>query len=258
MSNKYSAQRTRNLFRLDQNKLFKLSRTKIQNFLDCQRCFYLDRKCGTGQPGSLPFTLNTAVDRLLKTEFDGYRAKKQPHPLMIEHGINAIPFAHPELDEWRMNLKGIEVFHERTNFIITGAIDDLWINSEDELIVVDYKATSTEKEISLDEEYRQAYKNQMEVYQWLLRRKGFSVSNTSYFVYCNGDSSKERFDGKLEFSISLIPYVGNDSWVEHTLLDIRQCLESDEFPKRSTRCDFCQYRMAVNKHLAYVKEDTCG
>lgn len=241
--------RNRNIFAPNGGNSFKLSRSKIQNFLNCPRCFYLDRRCGTGQPGSLPFTLNTAVDSLLKAEFDGYRAEKQSHPLMIEHGIQAIPFAHPELDEWRMNFKGIQVLHEPTNFIVTGAVDDLWINSEGELIVVDYKATSTTKEITLDEVYRQAYKNQMEIYQWLLRQKGFKVSDTGYFVYCNGDASKGRFDGKLEFSISVIPYSGSDSWVEETLLKARACLEADEFPAPGKTCDFCNYRAAVRSHL---------
>lgn len=251
MGANYSHQRTRNLFCSNQTTPFKLSRSKIQNFLDCPRCFYLDRRCGTGQPGSLPFTLNTAVDGLLKTEFDGYRAKCKPHPLMVEHGITAIPFAHSALDDWRMNFKGIQVLHEPTNFIITGAVDDLWINPENELIVVDYKATSTTKEITLDEDYRQSYKNQMEIYQWLLRQTGFQVSKTGYFVYCNGNASKESFSGKLEFSISVIPYTGKDSWIEQTLFKIRQCLESDEFPDPSESCDFCNYRIAVQKHLKY-------
>ncbi len=245
----YNTQRIRNIFCSDQKKPFKLSRSKIQDFLDCARCFYLDRKCGTGQPGSLPFTLNTAVDSLLKSEFDAYRIEKKPHPLMIKHFIDAIPFAHSELDVWRMNFKGIQVLHESTNFIITGAIDDLWINSDEELMVVDYKATSTSKEITLDEEYRQAYKNQMEIYQWLLRQKGFAVSKTGYFVYCNGDASRGAFEGKLEFSISVIPYIDDDSWIEQTLVDIRQCLESDDFPNAGESCDFCRYRAAVRKHL---------
>lgn len=245
----YTPQRSKNIFHPDQEKPFKLSRTKIQDFLDCPRCFYLDRRCGTGQPGSLPFTLNTAVDTLLKKEFDAYREKGQPHPLMVQHGIEAIPFAHPDLDEWRQNFKGVQYMHESTNFIITGAIDDLWINPAGELIVVDYKATSTSKEITLDAEYRQSYKNQMEIYQWLLRQKGFKVSNTGYFVYCNGDDSKDSFDSRLEFSISVIPYVGDVSWVEPTLFEILKCLEADQIPNPAEKCDFCQYRAALQKHL---------
>ncbi len=245
----YTPQRSRNLFTKGQKKPFKLSRSKIQDFLSCPCCFYLDRRCGTGHPGSLPFTLNTAVDTLLKKEFDIYRVRGEPHPLMVKYGINAIPFAHADLDAWRQNFKGVQYLHEASNFLVSGAVDDLWVTPAGELIVVDYKATSTSKEITLDEEYRQSYKNQMEVYQWLLRHKDFKVSNTGYFVYCNGDTSKEGFEGKLEFSISIIPYTGDDSWVESTLFQIRNCLEEPICPEPKESCDFCNYRAAVRKHL---------
>ncbi len=250
MSSLYNSQRIRNLFTPCGEKPFKLSRSKIQDFLNCPRCFYLDRRCGTGHPPGFPFTLNTAVDTLLKKEFDAYRAAGKPHPLMIQHGIDAIPFSHPELDGWRMNFKGVQALHAPTNFIITGAIDDLWVNPAGELIVADYKATSTSREIALDQEYHRSYKNQMELYQWLLRQKGFKVSTTGYFVYCNGDTSKENFKGKLNFSISVIPYVGEDSWVEPTLLKIRKCLETNEIPGPHGECDFCHYWAAVKNHVA--------
>lgn len=245
----YSSYRTRNIFSVQSKKAFKLSRSKIQNFLDCPCCFYIDRRCGTGHPPSYPFTLNNAIDTLLKKEFDQYRERSSIHPICLTHNIDAVPFAHPDLDNWRMNLKGIQYHHEPTNFIITGALDDIWVKPDGELIVVDYKATSTTKVITLDEEYRQAYKRQMEIYQWLLRKNGFKVSNTGYFVYCNGDTEKESFSGKLEFKISLLPYEGNDSWVEGILFAVRKCLESDEFPEPSDTCDFCKYRTAVRRHL---------
>jgi RecB family exonuclease len=247
--NSYNPQRTRNLFVKTKEAPFKLSRSKIEDFLNCPRCFYLDRKCGTGRPPGYPFTLNTAVDTLFKCEFDKYREEGRPHPLCIKNSLQVVPFSHPDLDDWRANFKGIQHFHELTNFIITGAVDDIWINEADELIVVDYKATSTSKEITLDEEYRQSYKRQMEIYQWLLRKKGFKVSNTGYFVYCNGDATKDSFDGRLEFSIVLLPYVGNDSWIEQVLLKIRECLFDDSIPDASENCDFCSYWSAIKNHL---------
>jgi RecB family exonuclease len=169
---------------------------------------------------------------------------------MIEYGIEAVPFAHPHLDEWRANFKGVQYLHEPTNFIVTGAVDDLWVTSTSELIVVDYKATATPKEIQLDDsDYKVKLKKQIEVYQWLLRRKGFKVSKTGYFIYCNADDSKAGFGGELEFSISVLPYEGNDSWVEPTLLAIHECLITDQLPKPGRSCAFCQYRAAVRQHL---------
>ena len=123
MISKYNPQRKRNLFSFLSNKPYKLSRSKIEDFKKCPRCFYLDRKCGTKQPPSFPYTLNNAVDALLKKEFDKYRKEGQRPPLLINHGIDAIPFLHPNLDEWRANLKGITYYHEQSNLIITG----LWM-----------------------------------------------------------------------------------------------------------------------------------
>ena len=135
------------------------------------------------------FALNLAVDALLKREFDQYRRKREPHPLMVRFGIHAIPFAHPDLDTWRENFKGVEYFHTPTNFLVCGAPDDVWIGEDQKLIVVDYKATSTVAEISMEDECRMRYKRQIEIYQWLLRKNGFEVSETGYFSV-NADKQK--------------------------------------------------------------------
>ena len=86
--------------------MHKISRSAVEQHLNCQRCFYL-AYVHKIRPHSLPFTLNSAVDNLCKNEFDHYRAKAEPHPLFIEHGIDAVPFAHEKMDEWRSNFKGV-------------------------------------------------------------------------------------------------------------------------------------------------------
>ncbi|MBS0649546.1 MAG: PD-(D/E)XK nuclease family protein, partial [Verrucomicrobia bacterium] len=128
--------------------------------------------------------------------------------------------------------------------------DDLWVTPTGALIVVDYKATSTSYEIELDDsEYKTKLKRQIEVYQWLLRRKDFQVEKTGYFIYCNGDDSKNEFNNKLEFSISVLPYEGDDTWLEPTLLQIRTCLERNLCPPSNKDCPFCRYRQAAGKHV---------
>jgi hypothetical protein len=49
------------LFDAKSDKHFPLSRTKVELFLDCPRCFYLDRRLGIGRPAGFPFNLNSAV-----------------------------------------------------------------------------------------------------------------------------------------------------------------------------------------------------
>lgn len=247
MSKFYNPRRSRNLFDPQSEIPFRLSRSKLDLFLNCPRCFYLDRRLGIGQPPGPPFTLNSAVDKLLKKEFDVHRINGTSHPLLKNYGLNFIPFKHKDIEKWRDALGGgVEYLHKPTNFLITGGIDDVWTNQKGELIVVDYKATVTDKEINLDDEWKIVYKRQMEIYQWLFRKNGFKVSDTGYFVYCNGDADKKAFDGKLEFSVKLIPYEGNDGWVEKAIFNAHECLMGD-IPPCGVDCDFCSYNREISK-----------
>ncbi len=247
MSEYYKGKRTRNIFDPEDLKPFAISRSKIDLFLSCPRCFYLDRRLGVGRPPGFPFNLNSAVDTLLKKEFDVHRAKSEPHPLMELHGIAAIPFAHPDLDIWRENFKGVRFTHKPTNLTITGAVDDIWINENGELHIVDYKSTSKTSEVNLDAEWQIGYKRQMEVYQWLLRQNGFDVSDTGYFVYANGTTDRDGFNARLDFDMKVIPYTGDASWIEDTLVALKKCLMSAKIPKAGADCDYCTYIDAVNE-----------
>lgn len=248
MSNFYTPHRKSGLFDPKSKEPYRLSRSKIDLFLNCPRCFYFDRRLGVGQPPGFPFSLNSAVDFLLKKEFDIHRAQGNPHPLMEHYGIDAVPFDHEKMNEWRDALRGgITFLHKSTSFLITGGIDDVWINSHGELHIVDYKSTAKNGEINLDADWQIGYKRQMEIYQWLFRKNDFKVSNIGYFVYCNGNTDKEAFDAKLEFDVYILPYEGNDSWVEPAIAETHKCLISDKIPAAGNDCDFCRYREAVKK-----------
>lgn len=159
MSKYYNAQRIKGLYDPSLKKPFKLSRSKIDLFLNCPRCFYYDRKLGVSRPPGFPFALNSAVDALLKQEFDTHRANGTKHPLIEKYGIDARPIPHEDLDKWRHNFTGVQFLHQPTNLLIFGAIDDLWQNSKGEYIVVDYKATAKTEEITeLDKDWHDSYK----------------------------------------------------------------------------------------------------
>jgi hypothetical protein len=165
---------------------------------------------------------------------------------MIKYGIDAIPFTHDQLNTWRHNFTGVAAVHEPTNLYVFGAVDDIWINQDKELMVVDYKATAKAGEVSIDSPWQISYKRQIEVYQWLLRQNGFPVSDTGYFVYTNGRMELESFNDKVEFKTKVIPYKGNGDWIGPTLLKMKACLEIDDMPAMGSaamggECDFCSY-----------------
>ena len=229
------------------NTPFKISRSKFFNFLNCKRCFYLDRVKGLKEPSMPGWALNVAVDELLKKEFDQYRKKGEPHPYMETVDKNLIPYSHEKLDEWRENFKGVQFHHEETNLIFTGAVDDLWFDlDKKEVIVVDYKATSKNSEVTIDADWQQGYKRQMDFYQWLLRKNGEKVSDVGYFVYCNGNKQKPSFKNKVHFDVSVLEYVGDTSWIEKTILEIKLLLNQDCVPEYTKDCDYCSYIQDVD------------
>ena len=108
-----------------QKEVYKLSRSRIENFVRCPRCFWLAQRLKINQPSSPPFLINSAVDTLLKAEFDTYRAKGQQHPWQIEFKVDAKPFSHKDLDRWRHVFTGVQRLDEATNLLISGGVDAL-------------------------------------------------------------------------------------------------------------------------------------
>jgi CRISPR/Cas system-associated exonuclease Cas4 (RecB family) len=262
MSQYYNPRRTKNLFQPNSSEPFRLSRSKIDLFVQCPRCFYFDLRLGVGRPSSFPMTLNNAVDMLMKKEFDLHRAEGSAHPLMKKYGIDAVPLADERLEEWRDALRrGISFHHKKTNLILRGGVDDVWVKPNGELIVVDYKATSKDEEITLDDEWKIQYKRQMEIYQWLFKQNGFEVCDTGYFVYVNGKTDRKAFDGKLEFDVTIIPHKGTTDWIEGVITSLHACLADDRIPAQNPGCDHCNYIGAIfathkERKGAVVESDT--
>ena len=129
------------VFDPDREDPFILSRTAIDEFLDCRKCFYLKRRLGLKPPRLVPLTLAIATDAILKNEFDEVRNSDQSHHVWQTHNLNVSAFSHPDMENWRNNFRGIRFLHEATNQEITGAIDDVWQSTEtDKLHIVDYKS----------------------------------------------------------------------------------------------------------------------
>jgi CRISPR/Cas system-associated exonuclease Cas4 (RecB family) len=228
---------------------FKVSRSKIELFMQCPRCFWLDVRLKITRPNSPPFNINKAIDELFKKEFDTYRVKGEPHPLMVEYKVDAIPLQHDQLDTWRETFVGVVAIHKPTNLHVFGGVDDLWVDPAGNVIVVDYKATAKTSEVSISSDWQISYKRQLEVYQWLLRQNGLPVSDVGYFVYANGRLDMDGFNDRVEFRTKVIPYKGSDAWVEPTLEKMKKCMDNDVMPPVGDSimggpCEFCTYAKA--------------
>lgn len=221
----------------------KLSRTKIELSLECPRCFWLDVKKGIKRPPPAPYTINNAIDWLLKQEFDIYREKGEPHPIMTKNNVDALPFTHPHLNTWRHNFTGVQFQHKPTDFLVYGAVDDVWVNPQNELIVVDYKATGANQHHIYD-----SYKRQMEVYQWLLAQNEFKVAPFGYFVFAKTNKANGFGHGEaaLSFDLLLERQEGDTGWIPGALLGARKIFDMESPPPANVECGYCTYRNAAS------------
>ena len=186
---------------------------------------------------------------LLKRDFDKCRAKGISHPFLEAQGYGhlihlttkTLSFGH------RVCIfapKGVFTRYEETNLKIGGGLDDVWLNTKTgKLHIVDYKSTSLKtagKSVTL-RILKITYKRQMDLYVWIMRRKGFDVSDTD-ILYCTAIVSLLTFLGSecaaMHFKMAVLPYNVRLEWIEPVLFSIQKTLKSKKMPKHN---DFCEY-----------------
>jgi CRISPR/Cas system-associated exonuclease Cas4 (RecB family) len=158
------------------------------------------------------------------------------------------------MDKWRDPFVGITHLHSVTSLMISGGFDDIWVKPKGDLKIVYYKSTSKEGIITTlgYSPWEKQYSRQLGVYAWLLEKNGFTVDATGYLVYANADKSCDTFSDTLVFETTLVPVEADTSWIEHTLTEIKSCLEGTELPAIGSACEFCPYREASGKKLQAV------
>ena len=105
--------RKNNTYKYEAGKTFRLSRSGIDSFIKCQRC-YLNKVGNVRILVCLHFPLNSNHDDLMK-KLDIYRKKGEAHPYMEGLGRSLIPFQHENMEDWRNNRKGITYHHKKTD-----------------------------------------------------------------------------------------------------------------------------------------------
>ena len=261
---------------------YELSRSRIENFIKCKACFWLEQIHKVKPPEMPAFTLNTTTDILLKRNSDTVRGKSSL-PLWENAGLgHMIPFDHDDLEKWTnslhfgLNDSYFNAVHNDTNIKLGGGIDDVFLNTQtDQIHIVDYKSQAQGtrnpdkyevKPSSIEEPWKISYKRQMDMYVWVARQKGLNVSNTSFFVYVDAQHKdiKEILDRNnpsiawMKFNASIIPYEADTSWVVPTLIEIKDfLLNQSSIPNHTPKgddfsgCDLGRYAKemmeAINK-----------
>ena len=237
----------------------KISRSGLKLFLECPRCFWLDLHHKIKRPPSFPYTLASAVDYLVKLEFDKFRKKGELPPVLKNAGItDAKLFNGDELPDWRNNFKGISYYDESQNAILYGAVDDILEYSDGSLAVIDYKSSGS-REITIYDDYQK----QMDTYNYILQQLGHQTYPEAYFVFYQVIKEGEKgFKNALKFKEEVRPVKVKMDWVGPAFEQAVETSRSESVPESRGKnglpaqagyCDHCHYVAMASKHS--VSED---
>ena len=214
-------------------KAIQLSPNSLNLFLECPHCFWLDKNMGIKRPPPYAFALNSAVDGLLRDEFDTYRAKKIPHPLLKENGIKAHFFSNQKLlNQWRNNLAGIRYFDEELRATLFGAVDDVLEFDDGKIAPLDYKSTGSTAANVYDR-----FQLQLDTYTFLMEKNGFKTPRKGYLAFYIVDKSKGFLD-RLPFRKEMVEIETNPGDVYEIFKDAVEVLKKETPPKHSSDCQY--------------------
>jgi len=222
------------------NKKIQLSPSSLNLFLECPLCFWLEKKMKIRRPPPYPYALNAAVDKLLKEEFDSYRAKGKPHPLLVENNIPAKLFSNQDLlNQWRSNAVGIRYFDEELDAVLFGAVDDILEFKDGKLAPLDYKSTGSSAPAIYDR-----FQIQMDVYTFLLEKNGFKTPKKGYLAFYIVNK-ENGFGDRLPFKKELHEIETNPSDIPQLFREAVELLRKDEPLTHSPDCDFGRWLREV-------------
>ncbi len=215
------------------NKPIQLSPNSLNLYLECPHCFWLEKRRGIKRPPPYPYALNTAVDTLLKQEFDSYRKEGKPHPLIAANNIQAKLFPNQDLlNQWRSNFSGIRFYNSELDATLFGAVDDILEFEGGKLAPMDYKSTGSTVATVYDR-----FQTQMDIYTYLLEKNGFLTPKKGYLAFYIVDKGN-GFGDRLPFRKELHEIETNPSDVPELFKEAVLLLRGETPPPHSPDCKY--------------------
>ncbi|HRR39363.1 MAG TPA: PD-(D/E)XK nuclease family protein [Candidatus Paceibacterota bacterium] len=227
---------------MSNDKKIQLSPNSLNLYLECPCCFWLEKRQKIRRPQPYPYALNTAVDVLLKEEFDQYRAKGEPHPLLVQNKIPAKLFSNQGLlNQWRSNFSGIRYYDQKLDAILYGAVDDIVEFDDGKLAPLDYKSTGSKVPQVYDR-----FQLQMDIYTFLLEMNGFETPKKGYLAFYVVDK-ENGFKDRLPFKKELYEIETNPSDIPGIFKEAVLLLKKETPPPHNSDCEYGNWINKITK-----------
>lgn len=217
---------------------YKFSPSSLSLLAECPRCFFLHFNKEIKRPASIFPSLPSGMDNVLKQHFDSFISRGLP-PELESLNSEVTLFDDIELLKvWRSNFKGIS-FKDPEGNVLRGAVDNI-LKKGDKLIVLDYKTRG----FPLKEDTAMHYQNQLDIYNFLLRKNGFNTEEYAYLLFYHPKHVTPH--GDVCFHTDLVKMSIDVSNAEKIFSDALSVL-GGEMPQASEECGFCTWVEKVSK-----------
>jgi len=215
------------------NNKIRLSPSSLNLFLDCPRCFWLEKNKNIKRPRGIFPSLPGGMDLVIKTYFDKYRVKNDLPPEVKGKLTGGLLADTSLLNKWRSWRTTDLCYEDKSlNAVLSGALDDCLIDGG-YYMPLDYKTRGSD----LNEDPRKYYQTQLDCYCLILEATGRKTKGLAYLLYYwpiavseNGIVKFNVEPFKIETSIESAKKVFHDALI----------LLSQEIPKPNSMCEYCK------------------
>lgn len=217
---------------------YQFSPSSLWLLQDCPRCFWLRFRKGVKRPRGIFPSLPSGMDKILKEYYGGFIDKGGLPPELEEGGMlpeTVRMFSDKaKLRVWQHNFRGIR-WKDKDGNRFMGAVDSLLRDRENgKLIVLDFKTRG----YPLKEDSHEYYRNQMDIYNLLLRKNGYETEDFSLLAFYHPIRAGEGCEIKFQADIVRLKVD-----TENARGIFRKALEVVEGgkPEASETCEYCNW-----------------
>ena len=215
--------------------LIKLSPSTLNVFLECRRCFWLDKIKNIKRPRGIFPSLPSGMDRAIKVHFDSFRSRNELPPELSGEDFTGVGLFKDQgrLDKWRNWRTGLE-FKDSDGSILGGALDDL-LTKDGRYIPFDYK---TKGSPTTEEDAVKYYQNQLDCYALLLEENRLPTMGCGFLLFYSPKSVSEN--GNVLFELQAIK-VGTDVERARSTFKKATALLKGPLPAKNHQCEYCAW-----------------
>ncbi len=215
----------------------KLSPSALNLFLDCPRCFWLEKVKNIKRPRGIFPSLPSGMDRAIKVHFDGFRQKKTLPPEMQGADFQGVQLFGDQgkLELWRSWRTGLVYQDAESGAALSGALDDLLVR-DGQYIPFDYK---TKGSPTTEEDAVKYYQNQLDCYALLLDANRMPTAGFAYLLYYSPKCVHEN--GEVSFQVQPIRVATDVTRAKKKLRDASTLIRQETLPPLNPSCEYCTW-----------------